>query len=98
MTQLIINNIDATILEQLNARAANHQRSLEDELKAILQEVIDAEQVSKMAAFIEQAAQMRQSLADRVHTDSTELVREDRDMKSFLMPCKTPRGQYPSAG
>jgi len=79
MAQLILNDLDPTILEQLKVRAANHQRSLEDELKVILQEVIETEQVAKMTAFREQAAQMRQALSGRIHTDSAELVREDRD-------------------
>lgn len=79
MAQLILNDIDPTILEKLKVRAANHQRSLDEELKAILQAAIDAEQMTKMTAFREQAAQMRQALAGRVHTDSAELAREDRD-------------------
>jgi antitoxin FitA len=79
MTQLILNDIDPTILEKLKARAANHQRSLEDELKAILQEAIEPDSIAKMNAFREQAAQMRQSLSKRVHTDSAKLVRDDRD-------------------
>jgi plasmid stability protein len=79
MAQLILNNISPAILEKLKARAANHHRSLEDELTAILQEVIETEQVAKMTAFREQAAQMRQVLSGRVHTDSAALVREDRN-------------------
>jgi plasmid stability protein len=79
MAQLVLNNISPAILEKLKARAANHHRSLEDELTAILQEAIETEQVVKMTAFREQAAQMRQALSGRVHTDSTELVRQDRD-------------------
>ncbi len=79
MAQLILSDIDPTILEQLKVRAVNHQRSIEEELKAILQEVIETEQIAKMNAFREQAAQMRQALSGRVHTDSAALVREDRD-------------------
>jgi antitoxin FitA len=78
MAQLILNDIDPIILEQLRIRAVNHQRSLEQELKAILQEVIETEQNAKMNGFREQAAQMRQALSGQVHTDSAELVREDR--------------------
>jgi plasmid stability protein len=79
MSQLILNNIDPPLLEKLKVRAVNHQRTLEEELKAILQEAIEAEQFAKMQAFSEQAARMRQVLSGRVHTDSAELVREDRD-------------------
>jgi len=79
MAQLIINNLDPPLLEKLKIRAANHQRTLEEELEAILREVIEAEQATKMKAFSDQAAQMRQSLSGRVHTDSADLVREDRE-------------------
>lgn len=79
MAQLILNDLDPTMLEKLKIRAAKHQRSLEDELKVILQEAIETEQIAKMTAFREQAAQMQQALSGRVHTDSAKLVREDRD-------------------
>ncbi len=79
MAQLILNELDLNVLEKLKVRAASHQRSVEDESKAILQEAIDAEQITKMNIFKEQAAQMRQALSARSHTDSAELVREDRD-------------------
>jgi antitoxin FitA len=79
MSQLILNNIDPPLLEKLKIRAVNHHRTLEEELKAILEEAIETEQAAKMKAFSEQAAQMRQALSGRVHTDSTDLVREDRE-------------------
>jgi antitoxin FitA len=78
MSQLILNNIDPPLLEKLKIRAANHQRSVEEELKAILKEAIEYEQAAQIKAFSEKAAQMRQALSGRVHTDSAELVREDR--------------------
>ncbi|MBV8884677.1 MAG: hypothetical protein JO235_11870 [Chroococcidiopsidaceae cyanobacterium CP_BM_RX_35] len=78
MSQLILNDINPYLLEKLKIRATNHQRSLEEELKAILLEAVETEQAAQMKAFSEKAAQMRQSLSGRVHTDSVELVREDR--------------------
>jgi plasmid stability protein len=69
MAQLILSDLDPNILEKLKVRAANHQRSL--------QEAIDAEQIAKMNAFREQAAQMRQALSGRAHADSKKLVHED---------------------
>lgn len=77
MSQLILNDIAPYLLEKLKIRATNHQRSLEEELKAILQEAIETEQATEMKAFSEKAAQMRQALSGRVHTESTKLVRED---------------------
>ena len=48
MPQLILNNIDPMLLEKLKIQAANHQRTLEEELKTILQEAIEAEQTDKI--------------------------------------------------
>ncbi len=82
MTQLVLDNIDPQILKNLKMRAAKHNRSLEDESKAILQEVLTTElatKVDKIAAFREQVNQMRQSLTGHAQTDSTVLIREDRD-------------------
>lgn len=39
MTQIILENLDPFIVEQLKTRAQNHGRSLEAEVKAILQQV-----------------------------------------------------------
>ena len=79
MKQLILNDFDPDLLEKLELRAASHQRSLEEELKVILQEAIEAESTAKLTAFKEQAIKMQQALSMRHHTDSTELLREDRD-------------------
>ncbi|MEB3289501.1 MAG: hypothetical protein VKI82_06270 [Leptolyngbya sp.] len=82
MAQLILNNLDPKILSDLQLRAAKHHRSPEDELKAILQEVLSkelAEKVERMAAFRAQATQIRQSLVGNTQTDSAILIREDRD-------------------
>jgi plasmid stability protein len=82
MTQLVLNNLDPKILDNLKIRAAKHNRSLEDESKAILHEALAAEittKAEKVAAFREQATQIRQSLHGRTHTDSALLIREDRD-------------------
>lgn len=82
MTKLILNDLDPQLLESLKLRAAKHKRSPENELKAILQEVIAIEQATqaeKMSAFRAEVDQMRQTLAAQNHSDSALLVREDRD-------------------
>ncbi len=82
MTKLILHNIDPQLLESLKLRAAKHNRSPENELKAILQEVIATEQATqaeKMVAFRAEVDQMRQTLTAQNHSDSALLVREDRD-------------------
>jgi plasmid stability protein len=82
MTKLILNNLDPKLFESLKLRAAKHNRSPENELKAILQEVIATEQAAqagKMVAFRAKVDQMRQTLTAQNQSDSALLVREDRD-------------------
>jgi plasmid stability protein len=82
MSQIVLQDLDPTLLEILKTRASRHGRSLEAELTTILQAAAAAEiadRVKQMATFSKQAAQMRQTLAQRVHTDSVELICEDRN-------------------
>ncbi len=82
MAKLILDDLDPQMLESLKLRAAKHNRSIENELKAILQDVITAEaaaQAQKMVTFRAEVTQMRQSLPHQTYTDSAVIVREDRD-------------------
>lgn len=82
MAKLILDDLDPQMLESLKIRAAKHNRSVENELKAILQEIITIEavaQAQKMATFRAEVTKMRQSLPHQPYTDSAVMVREDRD-------------------
>lgn len=72
MPELVIKDVDDATLEKLAKQAEAFGRSLQDELKIIL---------SRAAQFAEvrrSAADMRAKLAGRPHTDSVDLLREDR--------------------
>jgi plasmid stability protein len=75
MPQVLVRDLDATVVERLQARAADHGRSLEAELKAILE--AQARQVTKVEARA-LAAHIRQRLAVRPQTDSGALQVENR--------------------
>ena len=75
MGQVIIRNIDDDVLERLRARAARHGDPLEKELRSILTDAARRDR----AGFRERAAAFRRTLAGRAHSDSTLLIREDRD-------------------
>ena len=75
MPQVLVRDLDATVVERLKARATDHGRSLQAELKAILE--AQARQVTKAEARA-LAARIRQRLAVRPQTDSGELQAEDR--------------------
>lgn len=73
MSQVLVRDIDPATLARLKARAARRGRSLQAELKAILEEA--AAPVVEATAL---AARIRRGLAGRSHSDSADLVAEDR--------------------
>lgn len=75
MAQVLVRDLDETVVEILKQRAATNGRSLQAELKAILEE--QAHMASKAEARA-LAARVRQRIAPRPQTDSGELQAEDR--------------------
>ncbi len=75
MAQVLVRNLDESVVEKLKARAADNGRSLQAELKAILE--AQAGIVSKAEARI-LAARIRRRIVSRPQTDSGILQAEDR--------------------
>ncbi len=75
MAQVVIRNIDDDAIRRLKSRAARKGISLERELRTILTEAARVDR----ADFVERAAAFRRKLAGRRHSDSTTLIRKDRD-------------------
>lgn len=78
MGQVIVRNLDDRVIEALKARAARQQRSLEAELRVIL-ECAATERVIDVAEARARAERIGRSLEGRSHSDSAALIREDRD-------------------
>ena len=76
MGQLLVRGLEDHVIERLKRRADSHHRSLEAELRDILQRA--ARQVDVTQAT-ELADRIRKKLEGRAHSDSAELIREDRD-------------------
>jgi plasmid stability protein len=76
MANALVRDLDDQVYERLKARAAGNNRSLEAELREIL--VAASKQVSMAEARV-RAAEIRKRLSGYTHTDSAELIREDRD-------------------
>lgn len=74
MAQVLVRDLKADVVARLKARARWHGRSLQTELKEIL------EKASRQGAIESRALaeQIRRQLAGRAHSDSTELLAEDR--------------------
>ena len=74
MAQVLIRDLDGAVVVKLKDRARRRGRSLEAELRVIL-ETAAAEDWSGVRTL---AAQLRRRLAGRSHSDSVDLLREDR--------------------
>jgi plasmid stability protein len=78
MGQLIVRNLDDRVIDALKARAARRERSLEAELRVILERAA-AERVVDIAEARARAERISRALEGRSHSDSAVLIREDRD-------------------
>lgn len=75
MPDVLVRNVDDDILERLKARAMAKHRSLQAELQVILSH---AAQQTSCEDIQERASALRKRLGGRTHTDSSELLAEDR--------------------
>jgi plasmid stability protein len=75
MAQVLIRELDATVIDALKGRAASNRRSLQAELKAILEEQAYLADKAESRALAER---IRQHLASRPQTDSGRLQAEGR--------------------
>jgi plasmid stability protein len=77
MATVTIRNIDESVVKKLKTRAKANNRSLEAELRELLStEVRKREQLRRFRAT---AARIAAMTPDAPQTDSTLLIREDRD-------------------
>ena len=76
MAQVLVRDLDVSVVEKLKARAAAHGRSLQAELKAILEAQV--RQVTKAEARA-LATRIRRRIGARPHTGSGMLQAEDRE-------------------
>ena len=74
MPAIHIRDLSQATLERLRARARRNDRSLQAELKSILEEAANTD----WSATRTLAAKLRRSLAKRAHSDSAELIASDR--------------------
>ena len=75
MPQLLIRNLDEATIQNLKERAKRHNRSLQGEVKLILEEYADRTDELPLAI----AERWQGYFAGRTFSDSTEQVREDRE-------------------
>lgn len=77
MANLTIRNLDDEVVEALKARARDHHRSLEAELRQILTEQV--RRPWRGAELVARADRIAALTPDVPQTDSVDLLREDRE-------------------
>jgi plasmid stability protein len=77
MTNVLIRNLDNSVLKQLKAAAKAHGRSLQAEIH----EVLRAAGARRLAETRRLSAQWLRRLGGSKQTDSAALIREDRDTR-----------------
>ncbi len=75
MAQILVRNIDDAVVERLKARARTNDRSLEAEVRQILEQSAKFDMSRARQIVMER----RKKLQGRKFTDSVDLIREDRD-------------------
>ena len=77
MADLTVKDLDEAVIERLKERADRNERTLEAELREILEDASGA--MDRSAWAVETANRIRRILEGRTHSDSAEMIREDRD-------------------
>lgn len=77
MQNLVLTDVDDTVLLYLRERAARHGRTLTEEAKAVLAEALRTEGHDVWAPV--DAIYQRLAASPQTFSDSAELLREDRD-------------------
>jgi len=79
MSEVLVRNLDEAVVERLKARARGSGRSLQAELKLILEQAArPAPTRSARAEYRALADRVRAALGDRPQADSAALLAEDR--------------------
>lgn len=75
MAQVLVRDLDSVVVERLKIRARQHGRSLQGEVKAIL----EAAAPISISEARNLAEEWQRRLAGKIRGDSSELIREDRE-------------------
>lgn len=76
MAQLLVRDLDPTVVARLKEQARQNHRSLQGEVKAILEQAAATATRDEALAMIDK---WQRRWGDRVFSDSTQLIREDRE-------------------
>jgi plasmid stability protein len=75
MAQVLVRDVDPEVVERLKARAKSRNRSLEAEIRSILNRAAGLDRQDAL----DRLHAIQGDLGDRSFSDSVELLREDRE-------------------
>ena len=79
MATINVRQLDDDVVNRLKRRASSNNRSLEGEVRHILECAADDDMAAKRARFLEASRRLREKTKGRKHTPAEVLIREDRD-------------------
>jgi len=79
MATINVRQLDDSVVRLLKHRASLNNRSLECEVRHILERAVEDDMTAKRASFLAVSDRLRQKTGGRTHTPSEALIREDRD-------------------
>jgi plasmid stability protein len=79
LAQILIRELPDETVRRLKQRAQRNRRSLEAEVRLLLEDIAAREAAATGEDFWTLAARVREMLKDRKHTDSALIIRELRD-------------------
>ena len=74
---ILVRNLEKETVDELKARAAAAGRSLQAEVKSVLEE--SAHYSAHKREWFERVDRLRESMDPSIQTDSVEMIREDRN-------------------
>ena len=79
MVTINVRRLDVDVVARLKRRALQNNRSLEGEVRHLLECAADDDMTAKRATFLEASDRMREKTRGRKQTPAEVLIREDRD-------------------
>jgi antitoxin FitA len=80
MAQILVRGLDAALVARLKERARENHRSLQGEVKAILEEAAAQATNAEIVAILDRWQRYWQQKGE-IFSESAELIREDRDSR-----------------
>ena len=79
MATINVRQLNDDVVQRLKHRASVNNRSLEGEVRTILEAAVEEDLSAKREAFLTLSARLRRASEGRAHTPAEDLIREDRD-------------------